>query len=265
FELRAKGRGPAWVATWDRALFWGSLIPAVLWGVAFTDLVVGLPIAPGPRYVGGLGGLVHPIALLGGLASLSLFCLHGAVFLSAKTTGELAERARRVVRWLAGPVIVIVGCLVGWASASATAAHPPAGLPAGVPLALAALVLVAVATAWAASARGHDGRAFAATAVAILSLLAAAFCALFPRVMVSTVAGGTLTIGNAASAHQTLVVMTVVAAVFTPLVLAYQGWNYWVFRQRLVRPPPPPIPGPEDPGPATGTATGTAAVVGHRS
>ena len=69
FEFRGKDRAPAWRATWDRALFWGSLVPALLWGVAFTDLVAGIDVGPGPRYLGGLLGLLHPVALLGGLVS----------------------------------------------------------------------------------------------------------------------------------------------------------------------------------------------------
>ena len=240
FEFRAKGKEPAWRAAWDRALFWGSLVPALLWGVAFTDLVAGLDIAPGPRYLGGLVGLLHPVALLGGLVSLSLFCLHGAVFLSAKTTGDLAVRARRAVRVLVVPTVLFAGGLVAWLANSAPSS--PDGLAAAIPVALGVLAVLAVAVAGMTSRRGRDGRAFLATVIAVLALLAAAFCALFPRVMVSTAPAGSLTIWNAASAHETLLVMTVVAAVFTPFVLGYQTWSYWVFRQRLVRPPQQPSP-----------------------
>ncbi len=95
FEFRGKGDRPGWRKTWDVANFVGSLVPAVVWGVAFTDLVHGLPLAADGRYNGGLIGLLHPIALVGGLASLSLFALHGSVFLALKTTGDLAHRARR--------------------------------------------------------------------------------------------------------------------------------------------------------------------------
>jgi cytochrome d ubiquinol oxidase subunit II len=241
-EFRGRRRSPAWRATWDRARFWGSLLPALLWGVAFTDLVHGLPIRPGGLYYGGLLGLVHPIAILGGLVSLSLFSLHGAVFLSAKTSGELAARARRWARWLAGPTVILTAGLLVWLGVSTSSTPVVDGLPAVVPLVLGALAVGAVALAFWASGRHRDGVAFAATAGAVLGLAAAAFSELFPRVMVSTVAGGSLTIWNAASAHETLFVMTVVAAIFTPFVLAYQGWSYWVFRQRLIRPPSPPVP-----------------------
>jgi cytochrome bd ubiquinol oxidase subunit II len=261
FEFRGKGRGPQWRAAWDRALFWGSLVPALLWGVAFTDLVHGVDIAPGAQYHGGLLGLLHPVALLGGLVSVSLFCFHGAVFLSAKTTGDLAARARRAARWLAGPVVVLAVALLAWLAA--TSASVDDQLPAVVPLVLGAVAALAIALGWWLSGRRQDGLAFAATAGAVLALTGAAFSALFPRVMVSSVAGGSLTVWNSASAHSTLSVMTIVAAVFLPFVLGYQAWSYWVFRQRLTRPPqaagpaPPPAADPPPAGaaaapPATG-------------
>ncbi|MGH3246195.1 MAG: cytochrome d ubiquinol oxidase subunit II [Trebonia sp.] len=239
FEFRGKDRAPAWRAAWDRALWAGSVIPAFLWGVIFTDLVSGLAIGGGPRYSGGLGGVLHPVALFGGLVTLALFCLHGAVFLSAKTTGELNIRARRVVRVLAGPAMALVAGLVVWVGLTVPKPGPGTLGPA-VPLTLAAVAVAAIGIAWAASARRRDASAFAAVATAVLSLAAATFSALFPRVMVSTVPGGSLTIWNAASEHNTLVVMTVVAAVFTPFVLGYQAWSYWVFRQRLGRQPQGP-------------------------
>jgi cytochrome d ubiquinol oxidase subunit II len=252
FEFRSKGQAPAWRATWDRTLFWGSLVPALLWGVAFTDLVHGLPIHPGALYFGGLLGLVHPIALLGGLVSLALFSLHGAIFLAAKTSGDLASRARRWARWLSAPTIALTAVLLVWLALSSPAGAVTTALPAAAPLGLGALALVALALAWGATGRSHDLLAFSATAVAVLALTGAAFAALFPRVMVSSIPGASLTIWNAASAYPTLFVMTIVAAIFTPLVLAYQGWSYWVFRKRLIRPPtaPPDIP----PGPASAPA-----------
>ncbi len=94
FEFRDKDRRPGWKAVWDWANFLGSLVPAIVWGVAFTDLVHGLPLGPGGRYSGGLIGLLHPVALLGGVTSLVIFCLHGSLFLSLKTTRELSGRAR---------------------------------------------------------------------------------------------------------------------------------------------------------------------------
>jgi len=236
FEFRSKGRSPSWKGAWDKSLFWGSLVPAFLWGLAFVDLLHGLNIAGGPDYRGGLGGLLQPVALLGGVVSVVLFTLHGAVFLSAKTTGDLAARARRVVRFLAVPTMMLVAALVLWLWRTAVPA-PSGAVDAVVPLGLGALAVVALAFAWGTSARLHDLAAFSFTAAGIVCLTAALFSALFPRVMTSTVHGESLTIWNAASAHETLFVMTVVAAVFTPFVLAYQAWSFWIFRERLTRPP----------------------------
>lgn len=255
-ELRSKGLTPKWRGRWDTARFWGSLIPAVLWGVIFTDLLHGLDIARGPSYVGGFGGLWQPVAILGGVVSLVLFTLHGAVFLSAKTTGDLAARSRRVVHWLALPAVVLVVGLVVWLWRSAPPT-PNTAMSAAVPLGLAALAVLSIAAAWMASTRGHDLVAFSCTAGTILALVGAMFSALFPRVMVSTARGQSLTIWNAASAHETLFVMTIVAAIFTPFVLAYQAWSFWVFRQRLGR-PPQVRPDPPRGRPAAGGATATA-------
>ena len=240
-EYRGKDRSARWRAWWDRALFVGSLIPALLWGVAFTDLVHGLQIGPGYHYTGGFFGLLQPVALLGGVASLVLFSLHGAVFLSLKTTGDLAERARAAARLLWAPAAVLVAALVVWVGLDGRGGPVAHRVPAAIPWVLGAVAAAAVAGAGAAVLRHRDAWAFAATGTAILTLTAAAFTSLFPRVMVSTVPTRSLTIWNASSAHETLLVMSIVAAVFTPLVLGYQAWSYWVFRGRLSRPPVPDL------------------------
>ncbi len=238
FEYRARRDRLSWRRTWGAAHAVGSLLPALLWGVAFTDLVRGLDITKGPHYVGGFAGLVHPIALVGGVASLLVFSLHGAVFLALKTTGELRRRARRAAALLAVPALVAVAGLGAWVGVSINGTSRPAALPGAVPVALVLVALVALGAGGLLIARGREGFAFGTTAGAIVALSAAAFAALFPRVMVSSVtARDSLTVWNAASAHETLLVMTVVAAIFTPFVLAYQAWTYWVFRQRLTRPP----------------------------
>ena len=257
FEFRAKRDQPSWRRTWGAAHAVGSLVPALLWGVAFTDLVRGLDITGGPHYVGGFAGLVHPIALVGGLASLLLFSLHGAVFLSLKTTGELRRRSRRAAAALAVPALVSVAGVSAWVGWSIAGSVRPGALPGVVPAVLAAVALLSLGAGGLLIVRGREGLAFAATAGAVVALSAAVFAALFPRVMVSSVAAGdSLTVWNAASAHETLLVMTVVAAIFTPFVLAYQAWTYWVFRQRLTR--PPTTPGSVTPSGTGGSPAGPA-------
>lgn len=248
FEFRGKRDGAVWRGGWGTAHFAGSLVPSFLWGVAFTDLVRGLDIVGGPYYVGGFTGLIHPVALVGGVASLLLFSLHGAVFLSLKTTGGLRLRARRAAALLAVPTLLAVAGAAAWVGLSMAGTARPGALAGVVPAALAGVAVAATGGAGVFALRRREGLAFGSACVAIVALSGAAFSALFPRVMVSASGpADSLTIWDAASAHETLLVMTVVAAIFTPFVLAYQAWTYWVFRQRLVRPPAAPD-GPGTPG-----------------
>jgi cytochrome bd ubiquinol oxidase subunit II len=236
FEFRGKQVAPWWRRTWDIANFGGSAVPAIVWGAAFTNLVHGVPLASGGRYSGGLLGLLHPLALAGGLASLSLFTLHGSVFLSLKTTGQLAARAQRAAVVVGVFAVALVGATVAWVAVAGRPAVP--GSIAGIaPLLVGIAAVVATLAAVALVARGHSGWAFVSTGCAILSCLGAIFARMFPDVMpASNRAANALTIAGSASQHNTLVVMTAVAAIFTPFVLVYQGWTYWVFRQRLTRP-----------------------------
>jgi cytochrome d ubiquinol oxidase subunit II len=237
FEYRGKEARATWRRGWDIANFVGSLIPAVVWGAAFTDLAHGLPLSSSGQYSGGLLGLLHPIALLGGLASLALFSLHGSVFLSLKTSGELAKRAAHAARRTGVAAVALVGLLVVWvAMAGRAAALGTVDVTLPLVLAVAAVLLVVAGTI--AVARGRSGWAFIATGAAIVVLMGAVFSRMFPDVLpASNLGTNALTIAAAASQHNTLNVMTIVAAIFTPFVLAYQSWTYWVFRQRLVRPP----------------------------
>ncbi|MGO9660454.1 MAG: cytochrome d ubiquinol oxidase subunit II [Acidimicrobiales bacterium] len=261
FEFRAKVDDPAWRRTWEWANFGGSLVPAIVWGAAFTDLVHGVPLSPGGRYYGGLIGLLHPIALAGGLASLALFVLHGSVFLSLKTTGDLSARARRAAVVAGVAASVLVTAVVVWVAA---AGRPvvAGSVPGALPLVLAVIAIAGVVLSTLLIARGREGWSFVGTGVAILAAMGAVFSRMFPAVLpASNRAANGLTIAAAASQHNTLLVMTVVAAIFTPFVLAYQGWTYWVFRQRLARPvtasavttggPPPTVATPR---PAPGSA-----------
>ena len=236
FEYRDKRHSGRWKATWDTANFLGSLIPAIVLGVAFTNLVTGVPLGPGGVYTGGLLGLLHPVAILGGLTSLALFLLHGALFLALKTSGRLAQRARRAAAWLAVAAALLLAGLLAWLSVLSRP-YVPWSLPAGLPIVLAGVAAASVITAGLLAAARREGAAFAATGLAILAVSGAAFARMYPAVLPSsTVASHTLTIGAASAGHSTLVVMTVVAAIFTPIVLLYEAWSYWVFRQRLTRP-----------------------------
>src|SRR6201986_3280682 len=118
FEFRGKRDSARWRAGWDRAMAVGSLLPAFLWGVAFTDLVHGLRMSPSGLYLGSFWGLLTPVAIVGGLASLAMFTVHGATFLSLKTAGPLAGRARRAAIWLTAPAVALVISTAAWLSAA---------------------------------------------------------------------------------------------------------------------------------------------------
>ena len=225
FEYRAKRDDPVWRARWDKAIFLGSAVPAVLWGVAFANIVRGVPIDADLEYVGGLLTLLSPYALLGGVTTLLLFLTHGALFLALKTDGEIRHRARDLGLLLgAGAAVAAVVFLV-WTQAMTGDLWSSALF-----VAAAFALLAGLFAAW----RGREGWAFLGTFVAIAAAVAGLFVALFPDVMPSTLDSGvSLTTTNAAATAYTLTIMTWVAVIFTPIVLMYQGWTYWVFRKRI--------------------------------
>ena len=224
-EYRHKRDDAVWRARWDRALFWGSLLPAVLWGVAFGNIVGGVPIDSDLEYAGGLLTLLNPYALLGGLTTLSLFVTHGAMFVALKTDGPIRHDARVLATRSGLVAAVLAVAFLSWTQLDT------GSVASALLFVLAAVALLAGV---AAAGAGREGWAFLGTFLTIALAVAGLFVALFPDVMPTTLAGGTsLTTTNAAATAYTLKIMTVVAVVFTPVVLAYQGWTYWVFRKRI--------------------------------
>ncbi|MEU6385002.1 cytochrome d ubiquinol oxidase subunit II [Streptomyces bauhiniae] len=225
FEYRAKRPEEKWQRNWEWAIFWCSLIPAFLWGVAFGNIVGGVKIDQHFEYVGGLADLFNPYALLGGAVTLTLFTFHGTVFTALKTVGDIRARARTLALRL-GPVTVVLalGFLV-WTQ-----------LHSGDGASLVALVVAAVALLGALGAiwRVREGWAFALSGVTIAAAVAMLFLSLFPNVMPSTLdADWSLTVTNASSSPYTLKIMTWCAVIAAPLVMLYQAWTYWVFRKRI--------------------------------
>ncbi|MGW5332351.1 cytochrome d ubiquinol oxidase subunit II [Streptomyces bauhiniae] len=225
FEYRAKRSEEKWQRNWEWAIFWSSLLPAFLWGVAFGNIVRGVQIDQHFEYVGGLTDLLNPYALLGGAVTLTLFTFHGTVFTALKTVGDIRTRARTLALRL-GPVtaVLALGFLV-WTQ-----------LHSGDGASLVALVVAAVALVGALGAiwRVREGWAFALSGVTIASAVAMLFLSLFPNVMPSTLdADWSLTVSNASSSPYTLKIMTWCAVIAAPLVMLYQAWTYWVFRKRI--------------------------------
>ena len=232
FEFRSKDSRPAWRTLWDWMIFAGSLVPALLWGVAFANVARGVPIDANMQYVGGFWNLLNPFALLVGVATVLVFTLHVAIFLSQKTKDELVERAHRAsaLLWLPSAALVLVGIIVGYFATDLFSHRGPILWL----LALAAGAAI-LAAGWFVRVRRH-GWAFIMSSLTISLTCGTAALGLYPRVMVSSLNDTwSLTIQNASASQYTLQIMSIIALVFLPIVLLYQGWSYWVFRKRVGR------------------------------
>jgi len=225
FEYRAKRPEEHWQRNWETAIFWTSLLPAFLWGVAFGNIVRGVKIDRDLEYVGTVGDLLNPYALLGGLVTLTLFTFHGAVFAALKTVGEIRERARKLALEVGLVTAVLALVFLLWTQVNS-----------GNGKSLIALVVAvaALVVALAANQAGREGWAFTLSGLTIVATVAMFFLTLFPNVMPSTLnPDWSLTVTNASSSPYTLKIMTWLAVVATPVVVLYQGWTYWVFRKRI--------------------------------
>lgn len=230
FEFRSKRESPLWRGTWDWAIFFGSLLPALLWGVAIANLMRGVAIEADMNYYGGLVPLLNPFSLFGGLVFLGLFIVHGASFLSIKLEGEVHQRVKALSGklWIAA-VVLAVAFLV-WTYLATDILNNP-GWDGLIPAILAALALLAYGLFLQLD---REGLTFLSGGLAIVLATVMVFSGLFPRLLISTLdPANSLTIYNAASGPYTLKVITIVTAIFLPFVLAYQGWTYWIFRKRI--------------------------------
>ena len=232
FEFWGKEDSPRWRALWEWTASIGSFLAALLWGVGWADIVHGVPMNAQHNVTATLWDLLHPYALLGGLTTLALFLSHGAIFLSLRTEGELVERARSLARRASVAAAALLAGFLIWTTIDQSS---PGGVKiSALVLAVAAVLLAAVVPI--VLARQRDGRAFAISAGAIALLFTSLFVSLYPDALPSSTSHAyNLALSAASSTHYTQTVMTVVAIVFVPVVLVYQGWTYWVFRHRLGR------------------------------
>ncbi|MEU4607964.1 cytochrome d ubiquinol oxidase subunit II [Kribbella sp. NPDC023972] len=224
-EYRGKRDDLAWRGRMDSLITVGSVVPAFLWGLTFANLVRGVPLDASYEYVGTLGDLFSPFALLGAVAFTAVFVAHGAIFLALRTTDDLRLRANRLASRAGVAAAVVVIGFLWWAQAIR-------GDTASVIVSVGAVV--AFAGGLLANRVRREGWAFVGTTLAVGLAVTSLFAAMFPAVMPSTLdPGSTLTTVDAASTPYTLKILTIIAAIFTPLVLLYQGWTYWVFRKRV--------------------------------
>jgi len=234
FEFRSRDDNPIWRSFWDWAIFIGSIIPALLWGVAFANFLRGVPIDAEMQYVGGFFNLLNPYAILGGVTSLGIFTLLGALFLSMKTVDPVESKAKSVVRGLWLPMLVVLVVLV----IASILFTDNGGSLGWLALVLAGLGGLALLTSGLLSGHSRFGWSFILATATVLFTTAGAFIRLFPRVLVSSLDPAySLTIMNSASGPTTLHTMTIVAGVMVPIILAYQACSYYLLRKRVTGKP----------------------------
>ncbi len=232
FEYRGKGHTiganeDRWKATFDWMIVIGSALPALLWGVAFANIVQGVPLNAAHIYTGTLFTLLNPYGLLGGLVTLTLFWTHGLMFIALKTDGDIKERATKLGTKVGMVTTLLAATFLIWT----LIAHFSV-----LGFILSAIAAVTLIAGLFANHFKREGIAFSLIVVTIITSVGSLFAALFPNVFPSTTeAAYSLTIENASSSEYTLTVMTWVAVFMIPLVLLYQGWTYWVFRKRISR------------------------------
>lgn len=231
FEYRGKRDSERWRSGWSWALTISSALIPLLLGVGLGDLLAGLPINGDQNYTGTFWNLLTPYGLLTGVTLLVLCLADGAAFMALKTTDEIRERSRAMAVRFGGAALVLVVLWVLF-----TVLGP--GSVAPVSLVFQVLAIAGIAVGVMMQLRGRDGAAFSGTAVGIGAAVASLFASLFPNVMVSTTdIANNLTVANTASGSYALQIMTIVAVIMFPIVLLYQGWNYYVFRSRIQAPP----------------------------
>ncbi|WP_062072336.1 cytochrome d ubiquinol oxidase subunit II [Demequina sediminicola] len=224
-EYRGKINDDLWRKRWDWVIMGSAWVPAILWGVAFANIVRGVPIDENFTYTGGFFNLLNPYALLGGATTLTLFLAHGAIFLTLKTSGEVHDRAAAVAKTMAPITLVVAAAFAIWTQIAYSVTWT---------WAVVAVAAVSLLLTWLFVNKESWGKAFATNAITIAGAVVLIFGSLYPDVMPSsTNPAYSLTIDNASSSDYTLMVMTWVAVVLLPIILIYQAWSYWVFRRRL--------------------------------
>jgi cytochrome d ubiquinol oxidase subunit II len=231
FEWREKHDGPQWRATWLWANTIASIGAPFIWGVALSNLLNGVPLNSSRAYAGNFLDLFRPYTVFAGLTVVVLFAFHGASYLTLRTLGDFRERAAITAARLSVPAALLGIVFVAW---TAAVAHDHNARGVLGPAITAALTTIALIAAIVFASYHRNGWAFATSGLAAIGIVATIFTGLYPRVLVSNPTfANSLTISNAAAGHYGLVVITIAAAIFTPIVLLYQSWTYYVFRKRL--------------------------------
>jgi cytochrome bd ubiquinol oxidase subunit II len=259
-KFRSKIDNTRWRATWDTAIAVSGLVPALIFGVAFGNVILGVPFkfddTMRMTYEGSLFGLLNPFALLSGLVSVAMLTLHGASYLALKASGAIVDRAVRVGRVMA-PLAIVLFILAGvWVAFGVDGYVITSNLPHDGPSNPLLKVVTRRAGAWLANYRTFPwilaaptvavaalaitpfllaarraGAAFVASGAGVAAIIATAGLSIFPFMLPSSLEpGASLTVWDASSSHLTLEIMLFVTAVFLPLILLYTAWVYRVLR-----------------------------------
>lgn len=235
FEFRGKIETRRWRNNWDWALFIGSLLPPILWGVVLGNFMTGMPINENKEMVGGFLQFLHPFALVSGIMFLLLTLTHGLQFITIRTKDELQERARNLGKTIAPFTIIFVLIFIIY-GAIKTDIFINHGT---IWMALPILAIISLVIATMLNKKKSDGWAFAMTSLTIVFLTSSVFIGMFPRVMISSIDPAyDLTIYNAASGAYTLKMMTYFSLTLLPFVLGYQAWSYYIFSKRVSKDDP---------------------------
>ena len=230
-DFRSKVDSAAWRKTWDGLFFIGSLLPALLFGVAVSNFLTGVPIDANMEFVGNLFTLITPYTLLGGIVFVLVFAYHGALFLSLKSGVD--SLTNRVKAYSVKIGVAMLAATVAWVIYGALITGILNSVIAVIAVALAALSLIVSVVL---QLKGRSGLAFVASIFAILCVTVMVFATMFPNVLISTLNPlWNLTIYNACSSPYTLKIMTIVAVTLVPIVLCYQAWSFWMFRKRVTK------------------------------
>ena len=228
FEFRNMREGDTWRSNWDIVIMVGSFVPALLWGVAVSNLLKGVPIDANMRYAGTFFDLLNSYTVMGGLAFVLLFVYHGGVYITLRTQEAIIERTRQVLLKMGG--MIALGC-VAYAIFTHYYTDLFAKWGAGATL-IGALALFN--GSYLAMVKRHYRKAFGLSSSSIVLLTAALFWGLWPRIIVSSLdPAWSLNVANSASSPLTLKLMTIAALVSVPVILAYQAWAYWLMRGRV--------------------------------
>ncbi len=234
FEFRSKEESPTWRKAWDTAFALGSMVPALLLGVAMGNMLRGLPLHESKDYAGTFFGLLNPFALIIGVLGFAMFATHGANYLMLKTEGDLARRAKgwaskASIAYLVLFIVAVAVTMVAYPRVLVNFDERPYLWI--VPL----TALVAIIMTGVAARKGQAWPAFVWSTVSIAGLMGMCGVGLFPKLVPALNDPElSLTIMNASSSQLTLKVMLIVALLGMPIVLIYSAWVYYVFRGKVV-------------------------------